>query len=65
MVQEKNIVDVNINLAEITKDYPLIYNLVKKDCDEWWSREDIVRRVFPAVLISGDEEVSENMIMVG
>lgn len=45
--------DVKVDLAEITKDYPLIYNLVKKDCDEWWSREDIVKTVFPPILISG------------
>ena len=57
--------DVKVDLAEITKDYLLIHNLVKKDCDEWWSREDIIRRVFPVILISGDEEISENMIMIG
>lgn len=38
MKQEKNIVnvvDVSVNLGEITQDYSLIYHLVKQDCDEW------------------------------
>ena len=52
-------------LAEILAE-PIVYNLIKEFSDDWWSREDIIKRVFPPILISGvDEEINDNVIIVG
>lgn len=42
-------------LAELLEE-PLIYNITKEFSEEWYSKEDIIKTVFPLILISGNDE---------